>query len=138
LDCGNFYASAGIGYFPRLPSISMEKFHTTEVRAGIQVNNTGLKNTFFVPFTFDLSVEIRVITETYFYTTGGYTANVGIECLAKFFLIRNLYSCARFGIMAGIVFPIFSITCYEENFSLFPFIPYNMMIIPEIGWVISF
>jgi len=140
LDCGGFYTSVGMGYIPRL-SISMGEIYTVEIRTGFQVNHADLRNAILVPFTFDLSVEIRVITETYFYTTGGYNINVGIECLAEIFLFRNLHSNACGGVTVGVTFPIFSVTCYEEYFS-FTFVdmstPPYIVFVPEVGLVISF
>jgi len=137
LDYGNFYASAGIGYFPRL-FMSADEFYTAEFRAGVQMNCTDFRSTFFVPLTFDLSIEVGIVAEPYFYTTGGYTANVGIECLAESFFVKNLCYGACMGVTVGIIFPILSVTSYDGYFSLYSYIPYNMMIIPEIGWVISF
>ncbi len=137
LDFGSFYASIGMGYIPRL-SMSMGEVYTAEVRLGGQVNYAGLKNTILVPFTFDLSVEIGAIAETYFYSARmGYNLTGGTECLAEIFPFRSFHG----GLAVGLVFPVFSFTHQGEDFS-FSFVtiptPPYILFMPEMGVVVSF
>ena len=131
LDFGSFYASLGMGYIPPL-SISMGESYSAEFRAGGQLNYTGLKNTLFVPFTFDLSIETGIIVENYLFLSKGYSASVSAECLAQIFPFENF----RGGITLGVVAPIFSVTYYEEKF-LLTFTPVPLLV-PEVGVVIGF